>query len=139
MTDNTKFGFKKLGTDNYPQWRMHMRGLLQTKDLASAIDNAEDDDSDKAKGLITLCVQEYHLPLIDAADSAHAAWTALEQLYQQRSSANLIRLKREMANLEKKRDETIMEYVARARALADQITAAGHQPGLQQNCYSTRP
>lgn len=128
MGDYTKFGFRKLGNDNYPQWRTHMRGLLQTKDIDSAIEAADDDDSNKAKGLITLCVQEYHLPLIEAADSAHAAWTALEQLYQQRSSANLIRLKRELANLEKKRDETIMEYVARARGLADQITAAGHEP-----------
>lgn len=126
--ETTKFGFRKLGNDNYPQWRMHMRGLLQTKDIASAITDPEDEASDKAKGLITLCVQEYHLPLIEASDTAHDAWTALEQLYQQRSSANLIRLKREMANLQKKREETVMEYVARARALADQITAAGHQP-----------
>lgn len=126
--EHTKFGFRKLGNDNYPQWRIHMRGLLQTKDLANAIANENDEDSDKAKGLITLCVQEYHLPLIEASATAHDAWTALEQLYQQRSSANLIRLKREMATLQKKREETVMEYVARARALADQITAAGHQP-----------
>jgi hypothetical protein len=105
-----------------------MRGLLQTKDIASAITEPEDDESDKAKGLITLCVQEYHLPLIEASPTAHDAWTALEQLYQQRSSANLIRLKRELANLEKRRDETVMQYVARARGLADQITAAGQQP-----------
>jgi transposase InsO family protein len=124
----TKFGFRKLGNDNYPQWRIHMRGLLQTKDIASAITEPEDDESDKAKGLITLCVQEYHLPLIEASPTAHDAWTALEQLYQQRSSANLIRLKRELANLEKRRDETVMQYVARARGLADQITAAGQQP-----------
>ena len=78
--EHTKFGFRKLGNDNYPQWRIHMRGLLQTKDLANAIADENDEDSDRAKGLITLCVQEYHLPMIEASATAHDAWTALEQL-----------------------------------------------------------
>jgi len=66
--------------------------------------------------------------LIAEADNAAEAWSELENLYRQRSHANALRLKREMASLEKKRDENITQYVARAKSVADQLRAAGFPP-----------
>ena len=59
MGDYTKFGFRKLGNDNYPQWRTHMRGLLQTKDIDSAIEAADDDDSYYDMFIFLLCFIVY--------------------------------------------------------------------------------
>jgi transposase InsO family protein len=127
MAELTKFGFKKLGNDNYTQWKTQMKGVLASKGYHTAIENDDDDNSIKALGIISLCVHEYHLPIIESAETAHEAWQALENLYHQRSTANLIKLKREMASLEKKRDESVTQYFMRARTIADQMRAAGYQ------------
>jgi hypothetical protein len=121
----TKYGFEKLGTDNYSIWRTRMRGFLQSKGLGAAIMNAEDADNEKAKGLLIMCVEDQHLQTVSTAETAADAWTALENLYQQRSTASRIRLKREMSTLRKRDDESVAEYISRARSLADQIEAAG--------------
>lgn len=128
MADITKFGFKKLADNNWTTWRAQVKGLLQSKGLASALSAPDDNNSEKAKGLLTMCVMEQHLSLIEAAATAHAAWQQLERLYQQQSTANLLRHKRELAELEKRRDETVMQYIARARTLKDQLTSAGGAP-----------
>jgi transposase InsO family protein len=123
---NNKYGVQRLvGSTNYNVWRVQMRGFLATKGLAEAIEEEDHQDSSKAKGYLIMCVSEHHLPIIEGAANAHAAWTALERLYKQQSSANKIRLSRELALLEKGRDESIPAYVARARALANQLTSAG--------------
>lgn len=121
----SKYGFAKLGTDNYATWRTRMRGFLLSKDLAGAIEDVEHADSEKAKGFLIMCVEDQHLPTIEAAETAAEAWAALQQLYQQHSTARLIRLKRELATLRKRADENITEYVSRARTLANHIAAAG--------------
>lgn len=127
MSELTKFGFRKLGPDNYSTWRAQMRSLLATKDCEAALTTAEDPNSGKAKGFLIMCVTEKTIPLIERAASAKAAWDTLEALYQQQSTANIIRLRRELSTLEKKRDENITTYIARATAIVDQITSAGTQ------------
>lgn len=120
----TKFGFRKLGVTNYPKWSKQMLGLLATKECLNAVENAEDPQSAMAKGLIIMSVQDCHLTTVARADSAMEAWDALRNLYQQQSTANVIRLKREFAMLEKKRDESITEFLSRVSDLREQIEAA---------------
>ena len=78
MADMTKYGFKKLGLDNYTSWSRSMHGLLATKDYLGALNNPEDENSEKAKGLITLCVQECHQGLLTLAarrtSTKHQHW-----------------------------------------------------------------
>ncbi len=104
-----------------------MRGLLATKDCDTALDNAEDVHSNKAKGLMIMCVEEQHIQTIESAANAREAWSTLANLYQQTSTANLLQLKRQLNTLEKKTSETITQYVARARDIANQIHAATGQ------------
>jgi hypothetical protein len=64
---------------------------------------------------------------VENAANTLEAWNALAALYQQRSSANVLRLKREMATLEKKRDESITKFMSRVSNLREQIqTATGN-------------
>lgn len=124
----TKFGFSKLGVNNYPPWSKQMKGLLAMKGYLTAITDPIDPNTVQAKGLIMMCVQECHLTLVENAANAQAAWQALADLYQQQSSANILRLKREFANLEKKRDENITEFLSRTSDLREQIQAATNNP-----------
>lgn len=121
----TKYGFAKLGVDNYNTWRARMRACLQSKGMGDALDDAEHVESVKAKGLLVMCVEDQHLPTIEAAETAAEAWEALELLYRQHSTARLIALKRELATLRKRQDENITEFVSRARSIANMIQAAG--------------
>ncbi len=120
----TKHGFAKLGLHNYPQWSKHIKGLLATKGYLTALTDPDDDNTVQAQGFIMMCVQDCHLTLVEKAANAQAAWQALAALYQQQSAANILRLKREFANLEKKREETITEFMSRASDLSEQIHAA---------------
>lgn len=129
MADLTKFGFKKLGDGNYNTWRTLMKGVLDAKGLGEALIDAADPNSAKAKGIITMCVSEQHLPTIEASVNAKEVWDALEALYQQQSTASVLALRREFNAMEKKSNESISQYIARARSLADQLGAAGQRPG----------
>jgi hypothetical protein len=124
MEQSSKFGFPKLGDNNYATWRVQMKGLLATKDCMRAITVDNDANSTKAMGLMIMCVEEQHLPTIERATNAREAWNALAALYQQTSTANLLHLKKQLSTLEKKASESIPQYVARARGIADQIRAA---------------
>jgi hypothetical protein len=124
MAQPSKFGFEKLGDNNYANWRVQMKGLLATKDCLRAITEANDPGDAKAMGLMIMCVEEQHLATIEQAASAAAAWAALEALYRQTSTANLIQLRKQLTSLDKKANESIPQYVARAKSVADQIRAA---------------
>jgi hypothetical protein len=87
-----RYGFKALGDDNYPTWHIQMWGVLATKDCIDAIDDAASPNSNKAKGLIAQCVKQQHLGTVARAANAMELWTTLQGLFQQRSTANKLKL-----------------------------------------------
>ena len=125
MADVTKFGFSKLGDNNYGTWRPRMKGVLQAKGYESALTGEEDPNSSKAMGLMMMCVQDHLLLTIEKCANAKQVWTALEHLYRQSSTANVLKLKRDLSTLDKRPKETVSQYVARAREIGDQLNAAG--------------
>lgn len=128
MSDITKWGFRKLGTNNYGTWSKSMYAALASKGYSTALEDPDDPNSGFALGQIGLCVQDCHLTTVSTAGNAHAAWEALAAMYQQQSNASLIRLKRELASVEKRSDETITEYIARINTIREQITTATGAP-----------
>ena len=125
----TKYGFAKLGDSNYGIWQAQMRSLLRTKGLETALEDAEDPDSGKALALIILAVEDYLVPSVSTADNAAAAWETLRTLDQKRSNAQVLKLKLDLASLRKETAESITKYVARARTISEQLTAAGQPAG----------
>lgn len=83
------------------------------------------DKSQKARALIGLCVEDYHLPVIMDAANAKAAWDALANMYAQQSLANLVNLKRSFQGLALSPLETITVYLGRAQELVSQLKAVG--------------
>ena len=71
-----------------------MKALLAVKDCIDALANAESANSSKAAAFMIMCVEDQHLQTLEMADSAKTAWEALEALYQQTSTANLVQLKK---------------------------------------------
>ena len=64
MTDIDKLSFKKLDVDNYAIWEPKMKSVLTIKDCIEAISDANSAKSDKARAMITLCVEDFHLSSI---------------------------------------------------------------------------
>ena len=75
----------------------------------------------KALSLITLSVADHMLPLISDASTALEAWNILKTVYRSSSTAQLIRLKKELSALHMGDDESITKYLARASTLRDKL------------------
>ena len=69
---------------------------------------------------------DFHLATLSKAESAKDAWETLEAVYQAKSTARRLQMKRELNNLRKEPSEALTKYVSRATDLRDQLIAAGH-------------
>ena len=119
----------KLATDNYAVWSVKMQAYLVIKDLWSSISGKGDvkpGADEKALAQPALHVKDFHLATLSEAESAKDAWVTLEAVYQAKSTARRLQLKRELNNLRKEPSEGLTKYVSRATALRDQLTASGH-------------
>jgi transposase InsO family protein len=126
MTDIDKLSIKKLDVDNYAIWEPKMKSLLTIKECISAITDANDPKSDKARAIITLCVEDFHLSEISGCKSAKEVWDALQRTYKASSIANQLTLMKELNTIRMAQNEPVAKYIGRARSLRDQLQAAGH-------------
>ena len=131
MADIEKFGVKKLDVDNYATWSTKMKYLLITKgywDVVLQTPSTANDPTDrKALAMIGLCVEDHHLTTIESCNNAKEAWDTLAAVYKAKSTALVLKLKKELNALKKLPDEPVTKYVARARSIRDQLQAAGHK------------
>lgn len=123
--------FALLGVDNYATWAVRMRMFLVHKGLGHTIVQQEGfevtaEDSVNALALIGLHVEDPHLHAISVCNTALEAWQMLEATYKGKSQARVLQLRRELTALKKGAAEPLTVYVARAQALAADLTAAGH-------------
>lgn len=118
-----------LDVDNYATWAVRMRMLLIHKGLWEAVedDQVDKEKSQKALALIVLNVADHHLSTVGACATAREAWKALESAYKSKSVARRMQLRRELTSLHKEAAEPISKYVARARALQNDLLAAGYE------------
>ena len=129
--DDSGFKIVKLDVDNYGTWSIDMKNLLIVKGLGSAIDSAAGGSGSaavdlKARALIGLCVADHIKPTLASCNTAVEAWTLLENAYKARSNARRLQLRRELNSLKMASREDVTKYVARGRAIMDQLLAAGH-------------
>ena len=135
--DGDKITIAKLDESNYAVWNVKMKHLLISKEWWAAINaplvaEAEGQEAPlhqfdaKALSLITLSVADHMLPLISDATTALEAWNTLKDVYRSASTAQLIRLKKELIALHVGDDESITKYMARASTLRDKLQAAGN-------------
>jgi hypothetical protein len=120
-----KYGVPKLSDSNYFTWKVRMGDYLTIKDCADAIFDANHAQSAKALAFIRSNVEDQYLSIIRQLDNAQEAWDALEAVFQQRSSASLLHLMRDLSKLKMEASESVSAYIGRARTLLNQLSAAG--------------
>ena len=131
MADATdRVAIERLDVHNYCTWATRIRWLLMQKDLWTCVDPSGDAIEDagkscKALAVIGLSVADHHLPVLANCPTARAAWEKLETIFQAKSTARRLLLKRQLNFLRKGPDEPLTKYVARAMDLRAQLTAAG--------------
>ena len=129
-TDLSKFSFEPLDVDNYATWETRMKFLLITKGLWTAIECENEVDpaiDQKALALIGLCVKEHHLTTLKRCNTALEAWQQLEAVYQAKSNARKLQLKKELTMLKMGPGEPLTKFAARAVDIQDQLRAAGYE------------
>lgn len=129
-----------LDIDNYATWETRMKFLLITKGLWTAIeadDGRVDPDIDqRALATIGLFVKEHHLTTLKRCGTAKEAWRQLEAVYQAKSNARRLHLKKEVAQLKMVKGEALTKYAARAVDIQDQLRAAGHEISDQEVAWA---
>lgn len=125
MTDFEKITFKKFDGANYPVWSAQMFSLLVLKGFDTAVQDDSDANSDKARALIMLNVDEHHISQIIGLQTAREVWERLEDTYKSRSLARELQLRKELNTLQMQPNETLQRYVSRARDIMYQLAAAG--------------
>lgn len=117
-----------LDDKNYATWKLRMHWSLVTKGLWEAVEGTESakEKDARARAQIGLNVTADYQDVVAEATTAKDAWEKLEQLYNARSTASLLLLKRQMHSLEKRPNESLMQYIARAKGIRNQLKAAGH-------------
>ena len=125
----TNVDIDKLDTDNYAVWSVKMKAFLTIKDLWGAVSGQGEPKAgadEKALAQLSLHVKDHHLHMLSKATTAAEAWQKLEAVYQAKSTARQLHLKRELNSLRKEPHEPLVQYVNRATDMRDQLLAAGH-------------
>ena len=138
-TDLGRLPFELLDVDNYATWETRMKFLLITRGLWIAVtSNGEvDPDTDqKALALIGLCVKEHHLTTLKRCATAREAWQQLEAVYQAKSNARRLQLKKDLTQLKMGPGEPLTKFAARAVDIQDQLRAAGHETSDQDVAWA---
>eukprot|EP00775_Hariotina_reticulata_P001034 gene1034-1371_t len=114
----------ELSYSNWGVWRRKFKGHLQSKDLVDALTDAASKNSGKAQGLMTRWVGIEFLHVVSEAESAKAAWEALQLIFAQQSAARYSQLQQQYHSLEQLPGETISAYTARLATTIYDITEA---------------
>lgn len=123
--------FEHLGEHNYASWSVRMKAFLQLKgwweyaNPATPLTAAQQLEDAKALAALTLSVQNHNLPLIDGVNTFKEAWERLQRAHRSRGAARLMAIRRELANLQMRRDETLAKFISRARALWTELIVLG--------------
>ena len=134
-TDGTSgISVERLDWNNYPAWAANMKFFLTTKKCWHMVihtepaANAEDRKADElALSYIGLCVKPVHQPTILRCTTSNQAWTTLQETFAAKTFARKLQLRRDLNSLKMATNETITAFTSRAKALQDQLTAAGHR------------
>ena len=132
MADLDRAGIERLSDSNHSKWARQMRFLLASRELSAAITEADHPKSAVVKGILGLAVSEKYQDLVDTANSAKAAWDALEAKFAAKNNARLLDLLREFSNLQMASGESTDDYVSRAKSLSSALEAAGEKVSDRQ-------
>jgi Reverse transcriptase (RNA-dependent DNA polymerase)/gag-polypeptide of LTR copia-type/Integrase core domain/GAG-pre-integrase domain len=145
MASQSQFDVKidVLKDNNFDSWCVRIDQLLVLKGLddivssgphaavdaangisAAMVTQSKKDDK-RARALIGAHISDQYIPLYRASATAKALMDSLTSIFQQRSNARRVALRRELNTLGKLPNESLNAYFARASKLRDDLIAIG--------------
>jgi hypothetical protein len=128
---DVKVVIEPLNDENYLSWSQNMQMFLITRDLWDVVESSissgerESKASLKARAIIGLHVGNQHKGAVMAAKSAAEAWQFLHEVYQGNSAARVMQLHQAVNSLKMTPEESVVNYVSRARALWHDLKGTG--------------
>lgn len=120
---------ERLDVDNYATWSIRMQAFLMVKGLWDVVSGASDDAAANKKALaqIILHVKDHHLTTLVAYPTAKDAWEALKSMYEAKTNARKLLLRRALTQLKMSATEALSVYAARAKDIQTQLRSAGDE------------
>ncbi|UYV81767.1 hypothetical protein LAZ67_20002301 [Cordylochernes scorpioides] len=141
---------EKLTGSNYRSWKFNMKMLLIERGLWECVINEETIDADedrrkyektkikqeKALATIALSIStEQQIHVIDCK-TASEAWTTLEQIFEPKSRARILQLKKQFVNIKFIEEENMINYLSRLKTCSDHLREAGCEVKDEDLAYS---
>lgn len=120
---------ERLDVDNYATWSIRMQAFLMVKGLWDAVTGESSDAAADKKALaqIVLHVKDHHLSTLVGCTTSKIAWETLKVMYEAKTNARKLLLRRELTQLKMTATEPLSVYAARARDLQTQLRSAGDE------------
>lgn len=120
---------ERLDVENYATWSIRMQAFLMVKGLWGAVtgDSTDATVDKKALAQIILHVKDYHLPTLVGCATSKIAWETLKAMFQAKTNARKLLLRRELTQLKMGATEPLSVYAARAKELQTHLRSAGDE------------
>jgi gag-polypeptide of LTR copia-type len=126
----------KFNGEDFHLWKFKMRMVLEEKDLWDLVTGREEHPTDSGekvqayerrcrKALATICLNltDSQLLHVRSATTPAEAWKKLEDLYETKSLANKLFLRRKFFNTPMNDGDTMINHINNVRKMADQLEA----------------
>lgn len=132
--DSTPFAVPMLDGTNYATWSVRAQAFLAYKGYWESIGTDPPEPitaaftalDAKTRAFLTMSVADHLLPTVARCTTAKEAWTALETVHAPKSTVRKVQLRTAFASLKQGTAESATAYINRAKALRDDLAAAGH-------------
>lgn len=128
-TSDNKPVVERLNADNYGTWSFRMEAFLMVKGLWDSVTGTNTDASADKKALaqIILHVEDFHLATLVGCATSKIAWERLKAIYQAKTNARKLVLRKELIQLKMGATESLTVYAARAKDIQTQLRSAGDE------------
>lgn len=119
----------KLNGANYRSWKFNMKITLVQRELwqhvtgeailSATLEEQERFKNKENKALATIALGGEHQIHILDCEKASEAWKALQKVFESKSRARILQLKKQMLTIKLRPNETMNSYLARLKTCSD--------------------
>lgn len=128
---------EKFEGENFHLWKFKMKMVLEERDLWDIVSGDEQRPEDSAgavafnkrskKALATICLSLANSQLLQVrhCTAPEEAWRVLERLYENKSLANRLFLRRKFFTTQMAEGDNVLAHITKVRTMADKLEAVG--------------
>ena len=146
MAGHMNMQIDKLNGSNYRTWKFNMKMLLIEMELWNYINgvvirlpaNNEDFDRKDCKALSTIALginPDQQIHIMDCT-TAKEAWTLLEGVFEPKTRARILQLKKQFIQIKMEEKDSMTSYLCRLKICCDNLREAGSEVNDKDIAYS---